>query len=145
MFEEDILLLGHRYRRLNDPNETVGIGDLVHFNPPLDRDAEWYMFRFDYKYDAMVLVNWIGYEAGLEHAVAQIKRTRWNRTSLATASVGLKRTGTKNLSLNPLLHRPAFTSLNAINGWSADERWTRFIVLLRYQRHRRAAEWRYNL
>ena len=74
MFEEDILLLGHRYRRLNDPNETVGIGDLVHFNPPLERDAEWYMFRFDYKYDAMVLVNWIGYEAGLEHAVAQIKK-----------------------------------------------------------------------
>lgn len=71
MFEDDggFSILGHHYRRVTDLDEKICAGDIVRFVPPLDRDAEWYMFemRHDSKgRKVMTCINWIGYKAGLQ-------------------------------------------------------------------------------
>lgn len=73
MFEDDCInVLGHRYRRVTDLNTTIGVGDVVQFCPPLDRDAEWYMFQYIAGHRVMVLINWLGFKAGLENVQALV-------------------------------------------------------------------------
>ncbi|KIC16775.1 hypothetical protein [Leisingera sp. ANG-DT] len=76
MFDEGggFSVLGHHYRRVTDLDERICAGDIIRFCPPLDRDAEWYMFEFRASYDAMVLVNWLGYKAGLENVLALVRK-----------------------------------------------------------------------
>lgn len=73
MFDEDgFSVFGHHYRRVTDLEDSIGVGDIIRFDPPLDRDAEWYMFEYRPAHKVMVLVNWLGHKAGLENAIALV-------------------------------------------------------------------------
>ena len=62
MFEFN--LMGQTYREVTDPNERIGVGDLLYFfDTHPDRDAFCYMFIRIHSH--LVGVNWLGFKAGL--------------------------------------------------------------------------------
>lgn len=69
---ETLSALGHSFRRVTDLDEHLWQGSLLIFEPPLDRDAQYYMMHYRPDLRRMLLINWLGYKAGLELASATI-------------------------------------------------------------------------
>ena len=75
MFEFE--LMGQVYRQTTDLEAQIGVGDLIYFPEPLDRDAFCYLFIK--QYGGLCMVNWLGRKSGLLHATGTVHREEYER------------------------------------------------------------------